>query len=331
MPQKGLFTQGVALLCSVVPSLDALAAALPDWQVLARPPAAEYWALSGPALVYAFPRPPNGTEGAPPAAPGPGRLIIDVLDRPWPDEMGDPKTDPPLFMAWGSGQFGPFAWPHSLARATELGWFLKDAATIVPTHTAFVRMRITYATRPEPDAPLFPDDYKPLDEIWALAEVVAKLFELPGVLCYFNPNGELLMAKEPFRAKLAYDREQQILPADLFCNVRIVSRPGNLLLVDTVGLDQFDLSDQEAVFPRGQVPLDEAANFLFNVAHFLNEKGEVIRNANTMNSSEKIRWTVRHMKESLVAPPRETMRWLPVAWQNPPVGAIDPAQIDLDG
>lgn len=326
MPQKGYFTQGVALLLKAAPTLEALEQILGHFGPTRRTSPAPHWAIGGSGLSLRLPHDlPGGGEQ------GPGLLIADILDRPWPDDMGDPQTAPELFNAWGTAHFGPYCWPRSLERALECAWFVENAKTAVPAHQACVRLRITYLNRADDKAQMFPEGYDAHLELQILADVIGALFDLPGTICYFNPGGELLMERGPFLDKLAFDRQKKILPADLFCNIRVVPLPDNAMLVDTVGLDQFDLTDQEAVFPRGKVRPEEAANFLFSVAHFLNAKGDLIRNNHSMDSSREMRWIAHPMTEALLAPPRETLRWIPQQWQQPPVSAFDPSKVDEEG
>lgn len=32
-----------------------------------------------------------------------GQVLVDTVDQPWPDSMGDPQKDPMIFGAWSMG------------------------------------------------------------------------------------------------------------------------------------------------------------------------------------------------------------------------------------
>lgn len=85
--------------------LDALADALREFEVVNRSDEVTDWAFGGSSLSLAFRPEVNGY------------VSVDTVDRPWPDHMGDPKTDPMLFGAWSMGHFGPFTFPNGLSRA----------------------------------------------------------------------------------------------------------------------------------------------------------------------------------------------------------------------
>src|SRR5687768_698922 len=102
-----------------------------------------------------------------------GYVVIESVAAPWPDHMGDPKTDPMLFGAWSMGFFGPFAWPGNFERAaTYAGAFgQKKTVAIARRHAAIVRIRSTYVLGADKDAKVMPDDYEPRAELEFVTDV----------------------------------------------------------------------------------------------------------------------------------------------------------------
>jgi hypothetical protein len=98
---KGFYTQGVCVLLERAVSLAQLESAVTPFTIYGKHEGAENILFGGPSLVLSFRPEVNGF------------IAVDIFDRPWPDAMGDPQTDPLLFGAWSTGQFGPFTYPHS--------------------------------------------------------------------------------------------------------------------------------------------------------------------------------------------------------------------------
>lgn len=143
-------------------------------------PAQELWAFAGPTLIVPFLPQVNGYAA------------VDVVDHPWPDAMGDPKSDPLTFRAWAMGQVGPLAFPGGLARARQHAWSWPAGRTVPEGHCGFLRMRLSYVFGADDTSPNLPAGYDPVAEMMFLSRAVLALFRVPGVLCYFNPNGEVL-------------------------------------------------------------------------------------------------------------------------------------------
>ncbi len=121
---KGMFTQGIAVLTSSAPLLDDVERALRRFHILGRPavePHAASWMGGHPALVLDWLPEHNG------------KLAVDVVPRPWPDDMGHPESAPKLFAAWVMGWFGPHAKDGLVTppRPT-LRWFPEAAASPPP-------------------------------------------------------------------------------------------------------------------------------------------------------------------------------------------------------
>jgi len=296
---KGHFTQGVAVLLERPASLDEIESRLDSFHVVARREPAEEWAMGGPTLLVEYRPQANGY------------LSVDVVDRPWPDHMGDPKQEPMVFGAWSMGHFGPFAFPGNLQRAAEHCWAWEPARTIADPHQAFLRIRASYVFGAGGDAPLFPKDYDPIAELRFVTDVAVALLELPGAICCFNPNGELLRGRDEMVAGLVHARANDVPPLDVWSNVRLFRLPGDWTMMDTVGMWQLDVPDHEACFPPDSYDCNEVDNFLRNAGFYVMQHGEVIEDGDTMDGPAGVRWQAKTMNEGLAPPPREIIRWLP--------------------
>lgn len=296
---KGFFTQGIAVLFESAPSIDAVAHALRAPIVARRDAMTDPW-LSGPAVHVDYPGAPNG------------RVMIDVVDHPWPDHMGS-REEPTLFGAWSMGHLGPFSYPGSLARAVAQAWHLGEPPVdLVERHGAFVRLRLSYIFGVGAEAPVIPDGVDPGDELAHVHELARDLFAVPGALALFNPNGEMLFDEQAFLSALARAADDDSPPVDLWTNVRLFRLDGVVdgwSMMDTVGMRQLDLPDLEACFPASIDPRD-AARLLRNLSLYYLERGDVIQQGHTIDGPGG-RWRAHRRNGGLSDPPRDIVRFLP--------------------
>ena len=82
---KGMFTQGLCVLLNRVPTLDEVESTLNDFEICKRIEANEEWTFGGPTLVVAYELERNGL------------VSVDIVDRQWPDHMGDNAADTMIF------------------------------------------------------------------------------------------------------------------------------------------------------------------------------------------------------------------------------------------
>lgn len=302
---KGFFTQGVSLLTSGQTTLDSIKAALREqgFEIVKESPAQENWAFSGHTLVVAFLPDVNGY------------VAVDVVNQPWPDSMGDPKSDSTTFAAWSMGHFGPFAFPGSLARARQHAWAWQRAQTISEGHRGFIRLRTSYVFGATKDAPVMPAAYDPVAEMMFLSEAATALLKAPGVICYFNPNGEVLRDYASFRQVWEPCTEEQKLPLSLWMNIRFFNLSEKLGFMDTVGNAQLEIRDVEAVFPSANYDPGDIDYYLRNVTHYLlaldreMQSGEDIDGPGENNQS----WTMEVLDQGVIDPPRRVLRLYPKA------------------
>ena len=297
---KGMFTQGICVLLERVPSLDELEAVLEEFEVCDRLEADEDWELSGPSLTVAYRPECNGL------------VTIDIVDRTWPDHMGDPTNEAMIFGAWSMGHFGPFAYPGGLQRASQQCWAWEPGKTISERHTAFIRIRSSYTFGAEEDDSIMPDDYEPVPELEFVTKLASALLDVAGALCYFNPNGELLRDQDGLRETLNYGWANALPPLDAWSNVRMFIVNAQWSLMDTVGNGQLDIPDAEACFHSDSYDFNQVDNFLRNISLYVLNNGEVINDGDTMDGPGDIRWQAHQFESGMCDPPRRVLRWLPM-------------------
>lgn len=298
---KGIFTASAVVLAESAPTLDAIEAALPEVEVKARhgTPSDNVW-MGGPSLLVAMRPEVNGF------------VTIDVVDRPWPDTMGDPTTDIDLFGAWSLGAFGPFVFPGNLTRARAFALRFAEAKRAVEKHGALVRVRASYVLGAPDDAPALPSDYDPLEELRFVTDLARSLLDVPGALAYFDPNGEVLLDAASLARSLEHHRESELPPFDVWSTIRFFpleeGPEPKWVAMDTIGMEQLDILDQEACFRPDDVDPDDVAELLRNISLYLLERGNVIRDGDTLEGPGGV-WRASEAEESLAPAPRPTLRW----------------------
>lgn len=302
---KGFFTQGVSLLTNGLTTIDSVKAALlqQGFEIVKESPAQENWAFGGHTLVVAFLPDVNGY------------IAVDVVNQPWPDSMGNPKTDAMIFAAWTMGHFGPFAFPNSLARARQHAWAWQPAQTISEGHSGFIRLRTSYVFGANKDAPVMPAAYDPVAEMMFLSEVATALLKAPGVICYFNPNGEVLRDYASFRQVWDACSEQQTLPLLLWMNIRYYNLSEKLSFMDTVGNAQLEIRDVEAVFPTADYNPGDIDYYLRNVTHYLLGLDREMQSGEEIDGpgESDLSWTMEVLDQGVIDPPRQVLRLYPKA------------------
>jgi hypothetical protein len=300
---KGIFTQGMSLLTDGRTAIADVRSALSrhGFEIVKETPGSGEWAYSGPSVVVAYLPDVNGYAA------------VDVVDRPWPDAMGDPASGPTTFAAWSMGHFGPFAYPGGLARAEQHGWAWPPAKGIADGHQGFIRLRISYVFGAGEGKPIQPRDYDPVAELMFLGRAVVALFEARGVICCFNPNGEVLRDRASFRAVWDACVAHEQLPLPLWSNIRFFKLDDGLGFMDTVGNGQLDLSDVEAIFPSASYDPADVDYYLRNVTLYLRDLDRDLRPGEAIDGPGEsgLSWTMEVLDGGIVAPPRRVVRLYP--------------------
>lgn len=323
---KGLFTQGICLLLERPLDSAQIESVLNGFEIVGRHEATD---VEDPTctLVLKF-RP----EVA-------GHVLVSVSTRPWPDDMGDPEESAELFVAWSLGQYGPLAFPGCLARAREQSHGWPGGHDAPPRHTAHVRVLTSYVIgRDEDDESdsgdddeetrLLPDDYDSIAELQFLMRVISPLMELPGVICYFNPGGEVLRDATTLRQGLNHAWLNDIPPLDVWTNVRFYQAGDGWSLMDVVGNGQFDLPDMEAVFRTDAYTLGDVEEFLRKASMFSLREDTDFVDGDTAEGPGKVNWEALECDDALADPPRPTVRWIPQDGHEPPEELLDTGEDD---
>jgi hypothetical protein len=171
-------------------------------------------------------------------------IVVDTVDRPYPDSNDPYGGDPDTLGAIASGEFGDHTMAGALKRAAAHADLLPDAYRVVGTHRAFVRIR---TSKLGPDGH-FLGEAAPrsvLVRSMALAtNIGARLVRLPGALAWFAPGGEVLAS--PSTLGVLDGREDWIdrPPIEVWLGVRrTADHLGGILAVETVGAGQLGLDD----------------------------------------------------------------------------------------
>jgi hypothetical protein len=312
-----IFTQCAAILMDGVPSPDELVEVLHGWEVTGKQVTAageEGWVASGEGFSLEL---GNGTA-----------ILVDVVDRPWPDRPS--SSEPAVLTAWRGGLFGPTAAPGALARARQQTWTWPQGAEVAARHRGFVRMRTAIQL---PEDKHIPEEHDPAYELAALSELAADLFQLPGAAAFFLPGGEALRSREQVETVQRHKAGVSEPPLDLWTNLRgaSVGEHGGRrwFVADVVGMGQLRRPDPEALFVEGSEDLEAAAGLLRNAClHLFAGKG--IPDTSTADDAAGKRWRATSAT-GILAPKRPVVRWTPDAVPQPEPEVIKSLQALLRG
>jgi hypothetical protein len=294
---KGFFTQTVVVLFGQSFKLDELEPLLSGYQVVRRIEGYEQWEFSGPSIVVAFRAEVNGL------------CSVDIVNRSWPDEMGNSESEETLFGAWSMGHFGPLTFPQGLERAIQHCFHWPDGRTIAPQHKAFVRIRMSYAFGAASDTPVIPKDCNAVAELQFVMGIARALMKHPAALCVFNPGGEVLCDVALIDQVERHYSAKHLPAVNIFANVRMFTLDEQWMLMDTVGMGQLDVRDLEVVFRRSDFDTNDIANFVRNTSLYVAERGEVIADGHTIDGPGGALFQARRFDHAFTAPPRRALRF----------------------
>jgi hypothetical protein len=160
---------------------------------------------------------------------------------------------------------------------------------------------------------MFPAEYDPLAEMMFLSRAVLAVLKAPGVICYFNPNGEVLRDASSFEELWVAGREQETNPLELWTNVRFFNLSESLCFMDTVGNGQLEVRDVEAIFPAAKYDPGDVDYYLRNVTHYLLDLDREIQTGEAIDGpgEYELSWTTEALDEGGIHPPRRVLRLYP--------------------
>lgn len=309
---KGFMSQGLMVLTERPFSADVVDGALSGFKVLKRDQAAgeKRWMDGYPSWTIEMRPEVNGF------------VVVDVIDAPWPDHMGDPKAEPHLFAAWSLGLMGPGTWRGGLARAKQYTGIFGNQKVVeaADQHRAFVRIRSSYLDgKNSKDAPLLPGDYNALEELQFVTSIAAALLRQPGALCFYDPAGETLLDLTTFEHYRKTFADAGLPTILLWTSVRMIRLDDAppWFVADLVGMSQLDMTDMEACFRRGVHDAGEVRAFLGNIATYMLNERKAIESGHTADGPGG-KWRALLVNESLLPPPRPVLRWFPEDNVAPP-------------
>ncbi|MCI0680964.1 MAG: DUF4261 domain-containing protein, partial [Gemmataceae bacterium] len=146
-----------------------------------------------------------------------------------------------------------------------------------------------------------------------LNKIVLALFKAPGVLCYFNPNGEVLRDGDSFRDHEKSCREQEIIPLELWANIRFLHVNEAIWFMDTVGNAQLDLQDVEAFYPKDKYKAEDIDHYLRNVTLYLMSLDRTLQSGEEIDGPGEgdLSWTMDILEQGAIEPPRHIVRLYP--------------------
>jgi hypothetical protein len=294
---SGFHTQTVCVLLREAVTLEQLRPALAPFTIR-REISSEDWTFGGPTFVLDYRPDVNGL------------VAVDVVDKPWPDGMGDPKQEFNIFGAWTMGMFGSHTYPGGLQRAMQQCWAWEDGKWLPTQHQGFIRIRSSYVFGKE-DAAIRPADYDAEQDLEFVTKIAQAVLALPQALCYFNPNGEVLRDQALLDESIDDGKTSELPPLDLWANIRLFRIDDTFSLMDTVGNAQLDLIDFEAVFSK-RFDCGEVDGFFRNATLYLLNHGDVIKDKDTLDGPGDARWQAHLFKNGLCDPPRNVLCFVPV-------------------
>lgn len=227
------------------------------------------------------------------------RLVVEVLPHPWPD-----KTD---WDGHPAAEFGLGTEPWGLQRSLEQCWVWDAAPSAVAGHRAVVRVR-------RETIGVKADDLDSTQEaarnVIQLIRAALNAANLPGVLAYFQPAGEVLLPIHHVAEMLEHATIAQIPPLDLWSNIRISWLTDDWSLVETIGNIQLDLPDVEIYFKHDQQETNDVAALARAVSLRMLSESSVPSIGQEFATHDGSKFSVVKPTENLLPPNRPIARLL---------------------
>ena len=150
-------------------------------------------------------------------------------------------------------------------------------------------------------------------ELTFVSRVVLALFDVPGVICYFNPNGEVLSDYARFQQIWKACAQQKKIPLPLWGNIRFFNLNKEFGFRDTVGNGQLEVSDVEAIYPSAKYRPGDIDYYLRNVTHYFLDQRPELKSGEAIDGpgERDLSWTMEVLDEGTITPPRKVVRLYP--------------------
>lgn len=177
---------------------------------------------------------------------------------------------------------------------------------------------MTYAGGLAANAPVVPKDCDPLAELTFLTRLVIAVGSVPGAICYFNPNGEVLRDFAGLKSVVDACFQQKKQPILLWSNVRLFRLSPQFGFMDTVGNEQLNVSDVEVAYPTADYRPADIDYYMRNVTHYLLDTGRELTSGESIDGpgEQGLSWIIKVPGEPLVSPPRRVLRLFPKAHEG---------------
>jgi hypothetical protein len=240
-------------------------------------------------------------------------VIVDLYDHQWLDTSGRDEGPESAVYASVEEHEHLLAPPWSLKRAVQHYRAADDANIAAANHGAFVLLRVPLQS-----------ESQTIEAFERLLDVAADVLKVEQASCIFNPRGETLGGRERFHEMKHRYRAEGLPPLELLANARFHEIGAGWCMVDTVGLHQLDLPDQEIVFHPDRLEVEEAMHFARNLAmHLIQHRPHLVSGETAGGPHESI-WEAMPLGRGALPPHRTAVRWLPEEREGMPSGMAVP-------
>ena len=236
-------------------------------------------------------------------------IWVDHYRTPWQDSSGeDTGPESPLY-SQSAADHHLLAEPWSLKRAVEHHRGCKQPTATADDHREYVVLRV----------PLQAGGHA-LSVYEAILDLARDfLLKTPGS-CFFNPRAEILCSLHELEHIRQACHAAALPPVELLVHPRIFELEEDWALADSVGMAQLNLADQEVAFNESTLGVDEALDFVINLARHLITHRPEIKSGDTTSGPQGTIWEALRLGQAALAPHRKVIRWLPENRQGMPAG-----------
>lgn len=297
------FTQGIAVLFSQAPSMDAIRLCFEGqgYSTGVIDDTTQWPEMSGICL--------NIATDFDPAA----QCWVDTFHETWPDDMGGSSAGVSVVaQAYEMGAYGPFVHPGAFSRALQAPGY-KAMVQGAEKHQAYVRLRIIrMAAGPVDGVPKpqeGPLDASPAAEIAFLLRLASSLEAYSADAFYFNPNSEMIMPLKSLSEMLDTMDKQKSFPVMAVCRTAAYKVDEQWSLADSTGMQQLGIRDHEFAWADITVSRKEQFEFLTNLLVYQVNSVVWMGSGHTTEGPHGTLWRAEERSNSCGMPPRPVLHW----------------------